>query len=57
MNDHKKAYSLRLHEEIGNKVKKLADENRRTVSAEMGLLIEQGMAWREEKQNAIQAQK
>ena len=57
MNDHKKAYSLRLHEEIGNKVKKLAEENRRTVSAEMGLLVEQGMAWREEKHNAMQAQK
>ena len=57
MNDHKKAYSLRLHEEIGNKVKKLADENRRTVSAEMGLLIEQGRAWREEKQRAVPSQK
>lgn len=57
MKDHKKAYSLRMPEEIGEKVKQLAQENRRTVSAEIGLLVEQGMAWREANQSAIPSQK
>lgn len=53
MKEHKKAYSLRLTKEVGSRAETLARDNRRTVSAELGLLIEQGMEWRKKHGNTV----
>lgn len=40
-------YSLRIAEELKAKARKIAAENRRSLNAEIGLLIEDGLKWRE----------
>ena len=41
------AYSLRLANELKEKAKHEAGINRRSLNAELGLLIEEGLKWRE----------
>lgn len=53
MKQQKKSYSFRLNVDIGASVERMAKENRRTTSAEIGLLIEQGIAWRKEHGNKV----
>lgn len=53
MKQQKKSYSFRLNVDIGASVERMANENRRTTSAEIGLLIEQGIAWRKEHGNKV----
>lgn len=40
-------YSLRIAEELKEKAKQEAGTNRRSLNAELGLLIEEGFKWRE----------
>ncbi|WP_156351393.1 Arc family DNA-binding protein [Pseudomonas sp. NBRC 111121] len=40
-------YSLRIADELKEKAKQEAGENRRSLNAELGLLIEEGFKWRE----------
>lgn len=49
MNDRhqKNAYSLRIEEELKEKARDQAHANRRSLNAEIGLLIEEGFKWRE----------
>ncbi|MGE8436835.1 MAG: hypothetical protein ACN6P2_09885 [Pseudomonas palmensis] len=41
------AYSLRIADELKRKAKHEAGVNRRSLNAELGLLIEEGLKWRE----------
>lgn len=41
------AYSLRIAEELKEKARQEAGINRRSLNAELGLLIEEGLKWRE----------
>ena len=41
------AYSLRIANELKEKAKHEAGINRRSLNAELGLLIEEGLKWRE----------
>ena len=51
MSEEKKAtpFPLRLKEEVREQVGTLAKQNRRSQNAEIGLLIEEGLRWREMK--------
>lgn len=40
-------YSLRIADELKEKAKREAGANRRSLNAELGLLIEEGLRWRE----------
>lgn len=40
-------YSLRIAEQLKDKAKQEAETNRRSLNAELGLLIEEGFKWRE----------
>lgn len=40
-------YSLRIADELKEKAKLEAGVNRRSLNAELGLLIEEGLKWRE----------
>ncbi|MEA3233916.1 Arc family DNA-binding protein [Pseudomonas mosselii] len=40
-------YSLRIADELKEKAKREAEANRRSLNAELGLLIEEGLRWRE----------
>lgn len=40
-------YSLRIADELKEKAKREAGANRRSLNAELGLLIEEGLKWRE----------
>ncbi|MBO2889586.1 Arc family DNA-binding protein [Pseudomonas asiatica] len=40
-------YSLRIADELKEKAKQEAGANRRSLNAELGLLIEEGLKWRE----------
>lgn len=52
---HQKApYSLRIEDELKDKARDEAHANRRSLNAEIGLLIEEGLKWRE-VQKASQA--
>ena len=42
----KKPYALRLETCLGERIEQWARDNRRTFTAEIGLLIEQGIEWR-----------
>ena len=53
MKERKRNYSFRMSERLGEEVQAQARDNRRTVSAEIGLLIEQGMEWRKEHGNTV----
>jgi hypothetical protein len=44
-------FPLRLDEEIKGKAKAEAGMNRRSLNAELGLLIEEGLKWREMQQS------
>jgi len=52
----KKAYSFRLPPEKGQRITDWARENRRSFTAEVDLLIDQGIAWRKEHGNKIPSQ-
>lgn len=56
MNDRHQTrpYSLRIAQELKDKARDLAHENRRSLNSEIGLLIEEGMKWRQ-MQNSKQA--
>lgn len=41
------AYSLRIAHELKEKARQEAGVNRRSLNAELGLLIEEGLKWRE----------
>lgn len=41
------AFPLRLDEEVKGKASRQAVTNRRSLNAELGLLIEEGLKWRE----------
>jgi len=43
----KKPYTLRLEAGLGECIEQWARDNRRTFTAEIGLLIEQGIEWRQ----------
>ncbi len=46
-------YSLRIGEELKDRARNEAHANRRSLNAEIGLLIEEGLKWREmQKQQA-----
>lgn len=40
-------YSLRIGNDLKDKARTEARENRRSLNAEIGLLIEEGLKWRE----------
>lgn len=40
-------YSLRIAGQLKHKAKEQAEANRRSLNAELGLLIEEGLRWRE----------
>lgn len=40
-------YPLRIQAQIKERAKSEADKNRRSLNAELGLLIEEGFKWRE----------
>ncbi|MNJ29828.1 hypothetical protein D3C77_244100 [compost metagenome] len=40
-------YSLRIADQLKSKAKHEAEANRRSLNAELGLLIEEGLKWRE----------
>ena len=40
-------YSLRIADQLKEKAKQEAGANRRSLNAELGLLIEEGFKWRE----------
>ena len=40
-------FPLRLNEEVKEEAKGEASKNRRSLNAELGLLIEEGLKWRE----------
>lgn len=42
-------YSLRIAEQLKGKAKQEARTNRRSLNAELGLLIEEGFKWREQQ--------
>lgn len=41
------SYPLRIDEELRTKAQQQAGRNRRSLNAELGLLIEEGLKWRE----------
>lgn len=45
-----KPFGLRLQPEVKKKAGDEALKNRRSLNAELGLLIEEGFKWREERQ-------
>jgi hypothetical protein len=49
MNDRHQAnaYSLRIEQELRERARTQAQANRRSLNAELGLLIEEGLRWRE----------
>lgn len=49
----KKSHSLRLPVEKGRNITEWARESRRSFSAEVELLIDQGIAWRKEHGNTV----
>lgn len=51
MSEEKRAtpFPLRLKDEVREQVGTLAKQNRRSQNAEIGLLIEEGLRWREMK--------
>jgi hypothetical protein len=53
MNDRhqKNAYSLRIEEELKERARGQAHANRRSLNAEIGLLIEEGLKWRESQKS------
>ncbi|MDY7559967.1 hypothetical protein QN366_04805 [Pseudomonas sp. CCC3.2] len=44
-------YSLRIKGQIKEKAQVEAQRNRRSLNAEIGLLVEEGLQWRELKNN------
>jgi len=40
-------FSLRINEQLKTKVREVAVAHRRSLNAELGLLIEEGFKWRE----------
>ncbi|WP_409309634.1 Arc family DNA-binding protein [Pseudomonas putida] len=42
-------YSLRIGDELKDRARSEAHANRRSLNAELGLLIEEGLKWREMK--------
>lgn len=51
--EKRKAYSLRLSPELGQHIEESARHGRRSLTAEIVLLVEQGMEWRKEHGNKI----
>lgn len=51
MSDRQQAapYSLRIGEDLKDKARNEAQANRRSLNAELGLLIEEGLRWRERR--------
>jgi hypothetical protein len=45
-------YPLRLGEDIKIRVRNEAERNRRSLNAELGVLIEEGLKWREQREKA-----
>lgn len=45
-------YSLRITQELRERAEKAARDNRRSLNAELGLLIEEGLAWRKQQEQA-----
>jgi hypothetical protein len=54
-NESKAAYPLRFGEPIKQRAADEARKNRRSLNAELGLLIEEGFKWREMQQRQAQA--
>lgn len=48
-------YPLRISEEVRNAATDEAHKNRRSLNTELGLLIEEGLKWRELKQKQAAA--
>lgn len=46
------AFSLRLPEEVRQQVEAEARKNRRSLNSEFGLLVEEGLAWRQKQLQA-----
>lgn len=46
------SYPLRLRQGLREQVELAAKENRRSLNAEIGVLIEEGLKWREMQQRA-----
>jgi len=46
-------FGLRLDPAIKNKAGDEAQKNRRSLNAELGLLIEEGLKWREQQQKSV----
>lgn len=46
------AFSLRFPEEVRQKAEAEARKNRRSLNSELGLLIEEGLAWRQKQEQA-----
>lgn len=53
MSSPRKSYPLRMPEAIRETVENIAWENRRSLNAELQLLIEQGLKWREANERQI----
>lgn len=51
--ESKKAYSLRLRADKGQMISEWAEQNRRSFTSEVDLLIDQGIAWRKEHGDKI----
>lgn len=48
----KKQYPLRVPEDVRKAAEGEAQKNRRSLNAELGLLIEEGLEWRKQKAQA-----
>lgn len=48
-------YSLRIDDQLKKRAKDEASRNRRSLNAELSLLIEEGLKWREMQQKSAQA--
>lgn len=53
MHKPRTSYSLRMADSLRKAVENIAWENRRSLNAELQLLIEQGMKWREANERQV----
>lgn len=51
----KPPYSLRIEDDLKEKARNQAHANRRSLNSELGLLIEEGLKWREMQSKQAQA--
>ncbi|SEB80163.1 hypothetical protein SAMN05216178_2310 [Pseudomonas saponiphila] len=51
----KSRYPLNLHSEVKDQAESEAKKNRRSLNAELGLLIEEGLRWREHQSKQASA--